>query len=1114
MTGETQSGTAKPKRKKSRLRRVLLIAGAIVLFLVAFAVIAPRYVGRLILAHYVEGLGIDVEGTRTLDVQLLRGRISFGPARFSLGDADPGQIASMALQFSFPPVLQRHALLTTLVIDGLHLQVAEDAEHQLTINGVPLKTLLPPPEEAAATKEKQESGWGAGLDSFELRNSEVVYFIPDRGEARLAIDRLDLEGFRTWQPDNPGTFAVEGSLNDIPLRMEGEARPFAEATHVRLAFSLKDVEWKKIERFTGDLGLDPSAGRLSVSGAGELTHDPAIGADFSITGEMSLDALDVARRDMGRLAMQEASGNYSLRTRISPTGEAGTAGSVALQATTGKIATPDGLTVTYDRAVLLPTDLKLDVGADETVTLQAKPTVELAGASLSGPTAAAAATLDLALDALDLAVSPKGDVSLNAAGTLKGTEVKATPTGAISVHASAFESQIPELVVVREQDRLKLDGRLNFASPSLGASLGGGADPGRSQTLELGTTRIDLARIGMEGSAGGNTVTAEGSFAADRLSFAADAADLAAEAVTLDLDGLDLTTAANAVTVTGAAALSTGNLDVKLPAVPVQPTVRMSGFSVQASEMNGSVKPEATQLRARVKAEVRQPNAGWQSILPGPEGKSTSSTANAQAVRLESPSVDLRVGAGMLEVAGNLAVAADRVAVRSPVLDTMTGGAIDLGAAEVTVREVRQGKAKPESWRIVLDARASALRAAGEEPVPRFKAARLETEGFSLDDRGAIDLGELLIANADAAISTAWIAQLGGNPAAKEVAATVEKTAETKPVRIGGLRIADGATIDFLDTSIKPPKPFKLQIEALDLGTLDTTKPEGRTDVYLRATLNEFTPIDIQGWATPIAPRPDFALAVRVQQLQLPPLSPYTLRAAGLNIESGSLKADADAAADAGKLSGVLRLNVGSLAVQSASAEEAARVEQTIGLPVSTAIGLIQDDEGRIKLDIPLSGDLTSPSFDFGDAIGQAVTNVLKGAVLAPFRLALLPVTVIAGAAEAGAPALPPIPFTGGDAALGAQASAALERLAKVLSEHGKVRVQICGRATGADLAALSALDPGAGEGALRGLAEARTLAVRRALVERYGVPAEQILDCRATYSPEDTGPPRVNIEF
>lgn len=263
-----------------------------------------------------------------------------------------------------------------------------------------------------------------------------------------------------------------------------------------------------------------------------------------------------------------------------------------------------------------------------------------------------------------------------------------------------------------------------------------------------------------------------------------------------------------------------------------------------------------------------------------------------------------------------------------------------------------------------------------------------------------------------------------------------------------------------------------------------------------------------------MASKPDFALAVRVQELQLPSLSPYTRRAAGLNIESGSLKVDAEATANAGQLAGVVRLNVGSLAVQSASAEDAARVEQTIGLPVSAAIGLIQDDEGRIRLDIPLAGDLASPSFDFSDAIGQAVTNVLKGAVLAPFRLALLPVTMIAGAAAGGTPTLPPIPFTAGQATLDSQANAALAGLAKVLGEHGKVRVKVCGRATAADRDALTATDPSAAEEALRGLAAGRTLAVRRALIENYGVAGDQVLDCRATYSATDTGQPRVDIEF
>ncbi len=127
----------------------------------------------------------------------------------------------------------------------------------------------------------------------------------------------------------------------------------------------------------------------------------------------------------------------------------------------------------------------------------------------------------------------------------------------------------------------------------------------------------------------------------------------------------------------------------------------------------------------------------------------------------------------------------------------MAGGAIDLGAAQIKLRELQQGKPKPESWRVAIDAALSDLRAGGQAPIPRFKAARVETEGFSTNDRGAINLGALTLDNVDAAISTAWISELGGNPAAKEVAAKVEKTAETKPVRIEEVRVVNGATIDF-----------------------------------------------------------------------------------------------------------------------------------------------------------------------------------------------------------------------------------------------------------------------------------------------------------------------------
>jgi hypothetical protein len=340
----------------------------------------------------------------------------------------------------------------------------------------------------------------------------------------------------------------------------------------------------------------------------------------------------------------------------------------------------------------------------------------------------------------------------------------------------------------------------------------------------------------------------------------------------------------------------------------------------------------------------------------------------------------------------------------------------------------------------------------------------------------------------------------------------VVEVAETAPVRLERLRVENGLAIRFADPGVQPPARFDLDIEALDVGRLDTRRPEQRTDVLLRATLNGYTPIELQGWIAPLGAKPDFAIQARVSQLQLPPLSPYTARAVGLNLESGRLGARADATATAGQLDGVITLDVLNLTVAAAGPAGAARVEQAIGVSPAAAIGLIADDDGRIRLSLPIAGDLTSPSFDFSDAIGQAAGNVVKAAVLAPFRLALLPVTLVAGAVQAGPPKIEPIPFEPGTDRIAGNGRATADALARVLAAESRLTVQVCGRATRADAEALP--PDRRTEAALRDLAAARTLAVRRALVDDRGVRPAQVLDCRIEYGAADPGPPVAAIRF
>src|SRR4030066_2078400 len=55
-------------------------------------------------------------------------------------------------------------------------------------------------------------------------------------------------------------------------------------------------------------------------------------------------------------------------------------------------------------------------------------------------------------------------------------------------------------------------------------------------------------------------------------------------------------------------------------------------------------------------------------------------------------------------------------------------------------------------------------------------------------------------------------------------------------------------------------------------------------------------------------------------------------------------------------------------------------------LPLDLAIALLEDSNGIIDLDLPISGSLDDPKFSYGRIIWKAIVNVLTKLVTAPFR--------------------------------------------------------------------------------------------------------------------------------
>ncbi len=58
-----------------------------------------------------------------------------------------------------------------------------------------------------------------------------------------------------------------------------------------------------------------------------------------------------------------------------------------------------------------------------------------------------------------------------------------------------------------------------------------------------------------------------------------------------------------------------------------------------------------------------------------------------------------------------------------------------------------------------------------------------------------------------------------------------------------------------------------------------------------------------------------------------------------------------------------------------------------VDMPLELAFSLLEDRDGRVKFDVPITGDLTDPSFEIGPIIQKATGNLLTGLISSPFTL-------------------------------------------------------------------------------------------------------------------------------
>ena len=361
------------------------------------------------------------------------------------------------------------------------------------------------------------------------------------------------------------------------------------------------------------------------------------------------------------------------------------------------------------------------------------------------------------------------------------------------------------------------------------------------------------------------------------------------------------------------------------------------------------------------------------------------------------------------------------------------------------------------------------------------------------------------------------------------------------PIKIGRLVWQGENRVNFTDSSVTPPFRLSLQVKRLNLSDIDSSQAGKPSPFIFEGSTGRHAEISAEGEITLFQDDPSGRLAGRLKGVEMLPLSSYTVPAIGYHLDSGELDAEIDLALKRGILEGNNHLIIRRLDVTRASEAEAAKLEDRIAMPLDSALGMLQDKNQIIDLNLPVSGKLSDPNVELGDVINTALGNALKKGAMTYITTALFPYgTMVAlskmAGEEAAAVRLDPVGFGAGAAVLDERDRDYLAKVAQVLKERPKIAVKLCGAAVQADREELArqmaaqakekqpeqkgeakaeqAALPTVPEEALLALATKRAEAIEDYLVTRHGLSASRAAVCRPVIDPQSEAVPRVDLQI
>ncbi len=345
----------------------------------------------------------------------------------------------------------------------------------------------------------------------------------------------------------------------------------------------------------------------------------------------------------------------------------------------------------------------------------------------------------------------------------------------------------------------------------------------------------------------------------------------------------------------------------------------------------------------------------------------------------------------------------------------------------------------------------------------------------------------------------------------KEESQPEEKEKPPLHLRIGLLDINGGESrLRYLDRSVDPEVDLELQPFNARINDFDTV---GLTPspVEIDGKFARYSNFRLNGTVASVLDKMTMELLLEVESLNMTKLTGYTEKLFGHRVQAGNLDVRADIDVNQGELDAGTTWKLTKLNLDAIDSEQRKETNLFLGFSLKTGVSLLRDSDGVVTLHIPVTGELTDPKFQFSNVIQKAVLKGIRSAALTYFS----PLGLVAKLGKellldkAMELRFKPVFFEPGEAQLSGDNRRYLEEVKDRLEARPQVTILVCGVVVRADIEALRAENPSAGE--MLELARRRGETVRSYLAEQ-GIGTDRLVQCAMAMDRSEGAEPRAEM--